>query len=171
MLTCFIDHIGLSFCNRGVYEVPASGIYLNSLPGINIESIDKIADSEQITYLGVWEDVQNSAVAQFRLDVINEMTKCYKLNKTCVYDDLICENVEELTLAWKYLLGVWLMIFRLNSDRVTRYTTVDREQAKELQVFYQLEYEKALKQGVQLMNTDSCCLECGGNPEIVVFLP
>lgn len=171
MLTCFLNHIGLSYCERGVYNVPASGIYLNSLPGINIESIDKIADSEQITYLGVWDDVQTSAVAQFRLEVISEMTKCYKINKDCDYDVLICENIDELTLAWKYLLGVWLMIFRLTSDRVTRYTTVDKEQARELKDFYQIEYEKALKQGVQLMNTDSCCLECGGNPDVVVWLP
>lgn len=171
MLTCFIDYIGLSYCETGVYQVPASGIYLNSLPGINIESIDKIANSEEVTYLGVWANVQSSAVAQFRLDVINEMTKCYKLNKDCVYDDLICENIEELSLAWKYILGVWLMIFRLTSDRVNRWTTVDREQAKELKDFYQLEYEKALKQGVQLMNTDSCCLQCESNPSVVVWLP
>lgn len=171
MLNCFIDHIGLSYCERGVYDVPASGIYLNSLPGINIESIDKIANSEEVSYLGVWDSVQKSAVAQFRLDVINEINKCYKLSKECVYDDLICENIEELTLAWKYTLGVWLMIFRLTSDRVTRWTTVDRDQATQLKDFYQVEYEKALKQGVQLMNTDSCCLQCGGSPEVVVWLP
>lgn len=170
MLTCFIDHIGLSYC-EGVYNAPASGIYLNSLPGINIESIDKIADSEQISYLGVWDDVQKSAVAQFKLDVISEMTKCYKLNRDCNYEDLICENIEELTLAWKYFLGVWLMIFRLNSDRVNRWTTVQRDEAKELKDFYQLEYEKALKQGVQLMNTSTCCLDCGSNPEVVTWLP
>lgn len=170
MLTCFIDHIGLSYC-EGVYNAPASGIYLNSLPGINIESIEKIADSEQISYLGVWDDVQKSAVAQFKLDVISEMTKCYKLNKDCNYEDLICENIEELTLAWKYFLGVWLMIFRLTSDRVNRWTTVQRDEAKELKDFYQLEYEKALKQGVQLMNTSTCCLDCGSNPEVVTWLP
>ena len=50
MLNCFIDYIGLSYCS-GVYEQPGSGLYLNSLPGISIESIDKIADSEQITYV------------------------------------------------------------------------------------------------------------------------
>lgn len=171
MLTCFIDYIGLNYCTTGVYTTPTSGIYLNTLPGISIENIDKIADSEQETYLGVWNDLQKSAVAQFRMDIIMEMNKCYKLNKDCVYDDLICENTEELSLAWKYLLGVWLMIFRLNSDRVERWTTVDRKQAEELKIFYQLEYEKALQQGVQLMNTESCCLQCESNPSVVVWLP
>jgi hypothetical protein len=170
-MTCFIDHIGLAYCEPGVYNIPSSGIYLKSLPGISIESIDKIADSEQVTYLGVWDDVQTSALAQFKLDVINEMANCYQISKDCDYDALICENIEELTLAWKYLLGVWLMIFRLSTDRLNFFTTIDREQARELKDFYQLEYEKSLKQGVQLMNTDSCKLCCGGNPQVVTWLP
>lgn len=170
-MTCFTDYIGLSYCTRGVYDSPASGIYLNSLPGISIENIDKIADSEQVTYLGVWADVQSFALAQFRLDIINEMTKCFQLNKDCDYDELICDNLEELTLAWKYLLGVSLMIFRLTSDRINRWTTIGREEAKELRDFYQVEYDRALKQGVLLMDTDACCLTCEPNPSIVTWLP
>jgi hypothetical protein len=169
-MDCFVDYIGLSYC-AGIYEQPGSGIYLNSLPGISIQSIDAIADSEQTTYLGVWADVQKSAVAQFRIDVISEMNKCFKLNRGCDYSTLICENRDILIQAWKYSLGVWLMIFTLNTDRLNRYTTVDRKQAEELRVFYQLEYEKALNQSVRLMNTDECCLECGSNPEIVYMLP
>lgn len=170
-MECFFDHIGLLNCTVGVYESPASGIYINSLPGISIENTDKIADAEQITYRGVWEDVQKFALAQFRLDVMTEMRKCWKLNTDCDYDDLICDNIDELTLAWKYLLGVSLMIFRLNSDRINRWTTIQREEAKELRDFYQIEYEKALKQGVLLMDTDACCLECSPNPSIVTWLP
>lgn len=154
-----------------VYDAPASGIYLNSLPGISIESIDKIADSEQVTYLGVWDDVQKFALAQFRLDVMNELKNCYQLNRDCDYDTMICDNIDELTLAWKYLLGVSLMIFRLNSDRINRYTTIGREEAKELRDFYQAEYTKALHQAVLLMDTDECCLKCESNPSAVTYLP
>lgn len=171
-MDCFIDHIGLSYCeSENVYNQPASGIYLNTLPGISIESIDKIADAEQVTYKGVWDDVQKSAIRQFKIDVIFEIQKCYQLTKDCNYEDLICENIEELTLAWQYCLAVWLMIFRLNSNRINRWTTIDREQAKDLREYYQAEYEKALRQGVQLMNTESCKLCCGGNPQIVTWLP
>jgi len=169
-MTCFTDYIGLSYCG-GVYEQPPSGIYLNSLPGISIQNIDAIAEQEQITYLGVWSDVQSSAVAQFRIDVIAEMNKCFKLNRSCDYDTLMCENIDVLTQAWKYCLAVWLLYFRLNSDRLNRYTTVDRKQAEELRTFYQVEYEKALEQSVKLMNTEACCLECGGNPEIIYMIP
>lgn len=169
-MECLIDFIGLSYC-AGVYEQPGSGLYLNSLPGISIQSIDAIADSEQITYLGVWADVQSSAVAQFRIDVIAEMNKCFKLNRDCDYTTLICENRDILIQAWKYCLAVWLMHFRLHTDRISRYTTVDRKQAEELKTFFQLEYEKALGQSVRLMNTDECCMECSGNPEIVYMMP
>lgn len=170
MLTCFIDYIGLSYC-AGVYEQPESGLYLNSLPGISIESIDKIADSEQITYLGVWADVQQSAVAQFRIDVMSELNKCFKLERECDYDAMICANDEILVQAWKYCLGVWLMIFRITSPRLNRFTTIDAKQAGELKDFYQVEYEKALKQAVLLMDTSECCMQCAGNPETVTWLP
>lgn len=169
-MTCFLDYIGLSYC-PGIYEQPGSGIYLNSLPGISIQGIDAIADSEQITYLGVWADVQSSAVAQFRIDVIAEMNKCFKLNRDCDYTTMICDNRDILVQAWKFLLGVHLMIFRLHTDRINRYTTVDKKQAAELRDYYQVEYEKALKQGVSLMDTTECCLECAGNPETIYCLP
>jgi hypothetical protein len=169
-MDCLIDYIGLSYCH-GIYEQPGSGIYLNSLPGISIKSIDAIADSEQTTYLVVWEDVQKSAVAQFRIDVISELNKCFKLNRDCDYTTMICDNKEILVQAWKYILGVWLMIFRLSSERLNSFTTVDKKQAEELRNFYQLEYEKALAQSVKLMNTDECCMECEGNPSFVYMLP
>lgn len=167
-LDCFIDLVGINICEG--QEKPAGG-YLNSLPGISLQSIDKIADSEQITFKGVWDDVQESALQQFRIDVLDEIKKCYQLNRDCDYDAMICENVDGLALAWRYMLGVWLMVYRLNSDRVNRFTTIDREQATELRDFYQLKYEQALKQGVNLMDTTSCCLDCGGNPEVVTYAP
>lgn len=169
-MTCFIDYIGLSLC-AGVYEAPASGIYINSLPGLSIESIDKVADQEQINYIGVWNDVQTNALQQFRVDVISEINKCYKINCDCDYDALACENLEVLTQSWKFLLGIWILIFRINSNRLNRYTTIDVGQAKELKDFYQAEYEKFLKSSVACMNISSCELCCGGNPEVVTWLP
>ena len=169
-MQCFNDYIGLSFC-AGAYESPASGIYINSLPGISIESLDKIADQEQINYLGVWEDVQSNALAQFRIDIISEMNKCYSLNCDCDYDALICENDEVLTQAWKYILGIWILIFRINSNRFNLYTRLTIDQAKELKDFYQVEYEKFLTSGVSCMDVSSCELCCGSNPNVVTWLP
>lgn len=171
MLNCLVDYIGLSYCAAGVYDAPASGIYLNAMPGLSIESIDKIADAEQVSYLGVWSDVQNAGIPDFRSDVIAEIMKCYKINCECDYDELICDNIEILTQSLKYKLAIWLLIFRINTSRVNRFTTIDLTQAKELKDFYQLEYEKIIKQEVLCMDVSACQLCCGGNPETVVWLP
>jgi hypothetical protein len=169
-MDCFINYIGLSLC-AGAYDAPASGIYINSLPGLNIESIDKIADQEQVNYVGVWADVQNNALTQLRLDIMTEIQKCYQVNNDCDYDAMICDNIEVFTQSWKYLLGVWILLYRINSNRLNRFTTVTIDQAKELKDHYQVEYEKFLSQAVKVMDISSCELCCGGNPQIVTWLP
>lgn len=172
MLTCLYDYIGLNDCNNsGVYEQPESGIYLNQLPGISIESIDKIANSEQVTYKRVWDSVQRMAAQQFKVDITSELSRCFRLETECDYENLICINREILTQAWKYSLAIWLMHFRINSERLNKYTTVTLQQATELRSFFQSEYEISVKQSVQLMNIESCELCCGGNPEYVTYLP
>jgi hypothetical protein len=171
MLDCLIDYIGFQACG-GVYESPLSGLYINSLPGISLESIDKIADSEQITYWGVWRDAQTEAAIRFKTDFIAEVTKCYKITRKCDYEEFVCDNLEQLANAWRYLLGNQLMIYRLYSPRLNRFTTIDLPQAEKLKDFYQVEYEKALSQAVRLIDFSSCCyMECGGNPEYVYALP
>lgn len=170
MLDCLIDYIGFIRV-LGVYDQPESGQYINSLPGITLENVESIADSEQETYVGVWNDVQKEASARMYTDTISEITKCLSLDRECDYDELICDNKELLTNAWKYLLGVQLMIERLYSPRLNRFTTVDREQAQELKDFYQVEYEKYLSQAVLLFDITGCELCCGGNPSTVVYMP
>lgn len=169
-MTCLVDYIGLQVCG-GVYESPVSGLYINTLPGISLESIDKIADSEQITYRGVWDDAQTEAAIRFKMDFISEVTKCYKITRTCNYEDFICDNLELLANAWRYLLGNQLMIFRLYSTRLNRFTTIDLDNAKELRDYYQVEYEKALSQAVKLIDFSTCCMECTSNPEYVTYMP
>ena len=159
MIDCFIDSIGLQACAG---TEPTSGLYLNTLPGLSIEAIDNIADSEQVTYLGVYADVQTNALAQFNLDVRGEINKCYRINKDCDYETLICDNAEQLYLAWKYLLGVHVMNMRIFSSRLNWFTTVSLEDAKELRGMYQAEYELALKAAVNLMDVTSCELCCDG---------
>lgn len=168
-MSCLDNYIGLLICGN---ETSDSGQYLNSLPGISLESIDKIADSEQVTYAGVWRDVQTEAWNRFYIDVINELTKCYQLQPYCDYEELICINKAKLITAWKYLLGNQLMQFRLYTTRINRFTTVDLKQAAELSMHYQVEYEKSLALAAKIMDVSSCdCMQCGGNPETVTWLP
>lgn len=167
-MTCLTDYIGI----KGEDSSPASGLFINSLPGITLDSIENIATIDQEDFLGVWADVQVEAAARFEMDFISEVTKCYKLNAYCDYEGLICNNKALLKKAWQYLLGNQLMIYRLYSNRLNRYTTVDLETAGKLKDFYQIEYESALKQAVQLIDISDCdCTDCGGNPEVVTWLP
>lgn len=169
-MECIMDYIGLSYCeaDAGAY---APAVYLNSLPGITIESIDKIAEADQVTYKGVWNDVQTSAIRQFKIDVISEIKKCYQLNRECDYEELVCDNLEILVYAWMYLCAIWLMQYRLTSSRLNRFTTVDKDKATELLSFYQDKYSVALSQSVLLMDVSGCELCCGNNPEVVTWIP
>lgn len=168
MLDCLTDYVGLKFCDD---DTSGSGQFINSLPGIRIERADMIADDEQITFKGVWVDVQEQASIRFYSDVVEEVSKCYSLNPYCDYEDLICQNKLKLINAWKYLLGNQLMLENIYSNRINRYTTIGKEEAKELKDLYQSEYEKALVQAVKLMNVSSCELCCSTNPDYVSWLP
>lgn len=169
-MECLQDYIGIQVCSDD--EAPASGLYINTLPGISLESIDKIADSEQVTYKGVWNDAQTEAAVRFKIDFIAELNKCFTISRHCDYEDMICDNLEVLVNAWRFLLGNQLMIFRLHTTRLNRFTTVDIDQAKELRDYYQVQYEKALSQAIKLVDVSGCCqTECGGNPQYVTWLP
>jgi hypothetical protein len=167
-MDCLTNYIGLKVCGT---ETSESGLFINSLPGISLESIDKIADSEQVTYAGVWADVQAEAQARFYVDVIEQITKCFQIEPYCDYEEIICTNKQILSNAWRYLLGNQLMLFRLYTTRLNRFTTIDMKQAAELRDLYQVEYDKSLSQAVKLIDVSSCCLDCGGNPSTVVWFP
>lgn len=168
-MTCLIDHIGLSFCDGAT--PPASGLYINSLPGITIESLDKIATEDQITYLGLWRDAQAEAAVRFKADFISKVNECFEINTECDYEAYICDNKDKLVNSWRYLLGNQLMIYRIYSTRLNRFTTIDIEAATELKDFYQVEYERYLAREVKFIDFSTCCMACGGNPQTVYWLP
>lgn len=170
-MDCLIDYIGIRTDPEGT--VPESGLYINSLPGISIETIGKSGTTDQADYEQVWADAQTEAAARFEVDVLAELSKCYKLSAYCDYEEIICNNKRKLANAWKFLLGNQLMLFRIYSTRLNRFTTVTIESAKELAAFYQVEYESNLKQSVLTLDVSSCeCLECGGiDVQTTVWLP
>jgi hypothetical protein len=168
-MSCLTDYIGIRVCSTD--EAPGSGLYINSLPGLSLESIDAIADQDQTTYRGVWADAQDEAYQLFIVDFFNELMNCYRVQPYCDYEALICNNKKLLAPAWKYLLGAQLMQYRIYTPRLNYFTTVTMDDAPKLLALYQVEYEKSLSKALKLIDVRSCCLECGGNPETVVWLP
>jgi len=70
MAFCLIDYIGLQYCGG---PVPQSGIYLQQLPGMDFNKLQQIADADQVTFQGVWNDVQARAARRFRMDFIGAL--------------------------------------------------------------------------------------------------
>lgn len=166
---CFDNYIGIKICGN---ESSASGLFINSLPGISLESIDATADREQVTYAGLWQDVQAEAFTRFYLDFVNELLECFELQPYCDYESILCANKGKLAVAWKYLLGNQLMLFRLYTDRLNRYTTVDLTKAQELRDFYEAEYFRALRIAVKIVDVGDCdCSGCTGDIQSVTWLP
>jgi len=77
-MDCLIDYIGLKGCTA---TTPDSGLYINSLPGVNLKKIDDAADDQQVNFDGVWDDVQLRAARRFRSDVIAAMGQNYTLKR------------------------------------------------------------------------------------------
>lgn len=76
MSNCLTDLIGIYGCDA---PSSVSGVYINQLPGINLESIESVADDEQETYLGVWNDVQERGIRKFKNRLQTELSNRYRL--------------------------------------------------------------------------------------------
>ncbi|MES2731723.1 MAG: hypothetical protein V4714_08245 [Bacteroidota bacterium] len=72
MADCFTSYIGLKGCGA---VAPTSGLYINSLPGISTELADKIANADQVSFAGVWSDVQTIAKGQILNDIVNGLSE------------------------------------------------------------------------------------------------
>jgi len=127
-VNCLIGFVGLS----SSIEVSGSGLYLNTLPKINIVSVNKIADEDQkngdpnLNFKKVMEDVESRTINRFRTEFIIELNKCYRISKREIAECLICENKELLAVALQYLMGVEMMTEVITSSRINRYTTIDK---------------------------------------------
>lgn len=139
-MDCLKGYIGLSV-QVGTAE---SSLYACTLPGISLYNLDKIADkSEQADASGVFPDCEQRAVQTFRSAFTAALNECYKVADVEVVECLICESKPKLAVALWYYIGHELMVERIASDRLNRFTTVDLKKAKELRDFFidRAEYE------------------------------
>lgn len=78
-MDCLRDYIGVrGGCGT---TVPPSSLYVNDLPGISFRQISSLADAQQQTFAGVWEDIQTRAIMRLADDVRADMSKRYKMNR------------------------------------------------------------------------------------------
>jgi hypothetical protein len=74
-MDCIKSYVGVRGCGQ---SEPESGLYINSLPGISLENIEKIADSQQSNFLGAWRDIEARSVKRLSLEVTNVFAKRYR---------------------------------------------------------------------------------------------
>ena len=84
-LNCLKGHISVEGC---VSTLPNSGIFINQLPGIELEMIDKLADEQQVDFNGVFNDIEERAVRRLKTDINAEFKKRYKLKNITQSIDL-----------------------------------------------------------------------------------
>lgn len=80
----------------------------------------------------------------------------------CTFDYLICNNKELMTTALWYCLGIETMLEILYSNRLNKFTTVDKQKASENLEYFEKEFENEiaiLADGIQL-STDDTCIDC-----------
>jgi hypothetical protein len=130
-----------------------SGLLINRELPITLQQIDSTANSEQKTFLGVWDDVQNRAIKKF---VIRVKAGYKELFQICnIDDDWFCDNRDNLAMPLLYFLGSELMFERIYSDRINRYTTIDKQKAIELRAEFDAQFQEELKNALELINNDS----------------
>lgn len=114
MLSCLTDYIGVEGCSG---TVPKSGRYINELPGINLELISSLADDDQQTFNGVWDDIQSRAIRRFAKDARAILAKRYMLS-TININQSITQVIDTSTTvsASAQLRGLILETRDKNSD-------------------------------------------------------
>lgn len=170
MLSCLKGTIGVEGCGS---VIPASGLFINHLPGISLQSISGLTEAEQGTWTKLWNELEDRSLIRFGNLVHGELKKCYSVKtKTCT-SDLVCENKELFYVAFEYLLAEELMNTRLFSDRWNKWT-MNKDQAREMKEYFASEMAKELEIAVKSIDID-CCGDCfqkgGGNVYYETVLP
>lgn len=90
---CFDGLINLKGCS--IIETPGSVYSLNSLPGISLKAFEDTANSEQGTYVGVWENINERAEASVKNTIMSYLRGRYKISRVIRTVDI--SNITETT--------------------------------------------------------------------------
>lgn len=90
MIECLTNYIGISGLCSAV--TPGSGRYINDLPGMNLNKLESLSDSETEGFQGVWDKIYGRACSNMIADVIKYMPKDMKVEQ--VIDDIFIGRQE-----------------------------------------------------------------------------
>ena len=134
-MNCLISYIGIKDCGTP----PESGVYINSLPGINTEIISAIADVEEITHKGVSADVNQVSARRLQTDIMTKLRATYKLKRIRQTFEFIPEEGTSEIGSAEYrglLLGFGYQYFTFQAFLIsTVYLYSDTAGASTLKIF------------------------------------
>ncbi|WP_146212769.1 hypothetical protein [Dysgonomonas alginatilytica] len=122
--------------------------------------MNKIADEDQQDYVQVMSDIESRSINRLRTQFIIELNKCFRVSKRDIAECLICENKDLLAVALQYLMGAELMIERITSSRINKYTTIDKITAQRSRIEFEEQFYSELHVaviGIDIKNSD--CFE------------
>ncbi|MFY0654986.1 MAG: hypothetical protein JXQ96_23345 [Cyclobacteriaceae bacterium] len=94
-------------------------------------------------------------------------------NLECSVSNFVCQRIDNFKDAFLYKLGIEFCNERIYSDRINRYTLMDREDAVSLRDEFKLEYDQLIEAALKdLKVTESDeCFECNKSVNYKVMLP
>jgi len=113
-LDCLKDWIGVQGCTT---TTPDSGIFINQLPGVELEMMDSLADEQQVDFNGVYDDVQERAVRRLKTDINAEFKKRHRLKNITQSIDMgrLIDTTTTTALGLQYR-GVTLTLNRQDEN-------------------------------------------------------
>lgn len=127
---------------------------LNDTDGVSCACLSNLYGCDCCAYIWGTDDNERAGSETWGLIVTSTVG--------CSFEGLICANKNTFDAAYWNLLGLELMIEQVYTDRLNKYTTIRREEAKELRDYYQAEFDKYIEQAIDGISMDNfdCCLEC-----------
>lgn len=168
MSSCLIDYILIEGVPARV--MPNSGYYLNRELTIPLKNITSAINAEQNDLTGIWDDVQVKALRKFVIRLQLGMQEMFS-NCLVVDEDWICDNKDALAIPWMYFLGAELLLELKHTDRINRFTTIDRGRADEMRNEYLSEFQIQLKAALEIINAEGDAGPIGDVFHYVEVLP
>lgn len=131
-------------------ENSTSGLYINVDLPITLDMLNKIKETDQADLKAMWDEIQDRGIKKFIIRVKQGYRELFGVCN--VEDTWFDDNKEDLSFALLYYLGSELMIERIFSTRINRYTTIDRKKAEELKMLFDEEFPTQLKAALEIIH-------------------
>lgn len=135
-------------------------------------SVLKMADYKPLGYCQSMEVAKTSAIINDNLDGADTgMSVTYNLE--CSVSNFVCQRIDNFKDAFLYKLGVEFCNERIYSDRINRYTLMDREEAEKLRIEFEHQYNQLIDVALKdlVVNETDICFECHKAMNYKIMLP